>query len=503
LYFLAGLEIGVPLGTTYKYTVNSNTAPQDFELLDPALRFALVLGAGYTFKFGDNSYLSPEVSYRLPFTQVSSSENYDSWKVPQIRFGVNLTFGFGEKKPDEVKTENKYFEVGEPSLTYYDDKMNNKPLDRIKVEEVQYTEMYPFIPYVFFPENKSVPETSTSILAAQNEAGEFSLTGLPQDGQKINTYTLDIIGKRLKESRTQDITVTGTTDSKEGKANKNLSKERADFCKNYLVANYGADPNRITVIAGNFPTKPSSKSDPEGEAENRRAEFSGNVDLLKPIVISGEMERVTAPQIVDFNVKYTTNDTVASFSLKYYQAGNLINQIDGTEMPNNVSWQIGANQLLAKQIPVDWEFTTTSKTGISKTLNGSIPVDYFSFSRKKSENLPDKVISKFSLVLFDFDSPTVSEQDKQILVKNVIPAISANSTVQIYGYTDRIGDADYNKKLAQQRAENVKKYLESNVKNVKFETFGIGESVQIFNNNSTIGRQLSRTVQIYIVTPKI
>jgi outer membrane protein OmpA-like peptidoglycan-associated protein len=218
-------------------------------------------------------------------------------------------------------------------------------------------------------------------------------------------------------------------------------------------------------------------------------------------MISGEKDRVSSPQIVDFQVKYTTDDNVANYTLKYFQAGTLINQIDGTGMPNNISWQISPNQLLAKQVPVDWEFTSMSESGLTKTLNGSIPVDYFSFSRKKSENLPDKVVSKYSLVLFDFDSPVISEQDKQIIEKNVIPAITANSTVQIYGYTDRIGEADYNKKLAQQRADNVKDYLAGKVKNVKFETFGVGESVQIYNNNYTTGRQLSRTVQIYVITP--
>lgn len=502
LYFLAGLELGLPLGSTYDYKVNTTEIAEPFELTDPALRFALAIGAGYTFDISKNIYLTPEVSYRFPFTQVSSNENYDSWNIPQLRFGVNLTFGFEDDQTIKTDPSSKYFDLSEPKFTYYDDKMNAQPLDKIKVEEVQYTELYPFIPYVFFPENKSIPETTTATLSAQNEAGEFALTNLPQDAFKINSYTLDIIGKRLKDARSQDLTITGTTDSKEARINKNLAKERADFAKNYLVANYAADPNKITIIAGGLPSKPSAKSDPEGEAENRRVEFTGNSDILKPIVISGDKDRVTSPQIVDFQVKYTTDDEVSNYTLKYFQAGTLIHQIEGSGMPNNISWQISPNQLLAKQVPVDWEFTSTSASNITRTLNGSIPVDYFSFSRKKSENLPDKVVSKFSLVLFDFDSPNISDLDKQILEKNVIPAISANSTIQIYGYTDRIGDADYNKKLAQQRADNVREYLAGKVKNVKFETFGIGESVQIYNNNYTTGRQLSRTVQIYVITPK-
>lgn len=508
LYLLAGLEFGIPLSPTYDYTYYEPITPSQTTTLgipfqNKTNRIALAIGAGYIFDLAKNIYLTPEISYRLPFNNIDQGGFLDSWKVSQLRLGVNLTFGISsEEVPQEQVKENKYLELGEPKVTYNDDQMTAQPVDKIKVEEVQYNELYPLLPYVFYPQNKSVPEPTTATLSAQNEAGEFKIDKLQQDAVKINTYTLDIVGTRLKDSKSKDLTITGTVDSKEGKTNKTLSKERADFCKNYLVANYGVDPSRINVIAGGFPAKPSSKIDPEGEAENRRAEISGNPDLLKPIVISGEKDRVTTPQIIDFSVDYKTNDSVSSYTLKYYQAGTLIHQIDGNGMPHNISWQIAPNQLLESQTPVDWEFTTTTTSGLTKTLNGSIPVDYFSFSRKKSENLPDKVVSKFSLVLFDFDSPVVSDQDKDILDKNVIPAISAKSTVQIYGYTDRIGDADYNKKLAAQRAENVKAYLQSKVQNVKFETYGIGESVQLYNNNLTSGRQLSRTVQIYIVTPK-
>ena len=503
LYFLAGLEVGIPVSSTYVTSVNGVAINNSVDMTDPATRFALAIGVGYDFEIAKNVFLSPELSYRLPFTNVSSNSNYDSWKVPQLRMGVNLTFSFGkdEKVPPPVES-GKYMEISEPEFTYYDENMNEKPVEKITVEEVEYIEMYPFIPYVFFDEGKAAPDMNTNTLSAMNEAGEFNINNLPQDGLKINTYTLDIIGNRLKSSRTKTLTITGTTDSKEAKINKNLSKERAEYCKNYLIANYGANQNDITIIAGGMPSNPSSKIDPDGEAENRRAEFTGNPDLLQPIITSGDKERVASPSIVDFKVKYNTDDEIATYSLKYFQSGELIKQIDGEGMPANISWQVSSNQLLANQVPVDWEFTTVSSSGLTKTLNGSIPVDYFSFSRKKSENLPDKVVSKFSLVLFDFDSPEVNANDKEVLDRNVIPAINANSTVQIYGYTDRIGEADYNKNLANQRAQNVKLYLESKVKNVKFETYGIGEGVQIYNNNLATGRQLSRTVQIVIVTPK-
>jgi outer membrane protein OmpA-like peptidoglycan-associated protein len=65
-----------------------------------------------------------------------------------------------------------------------------------------------------------------------------------------------------------------------------------------------------------------------------------------------------------------------------------------------------------------------------------------------------------------------------------------------------LGDADYNKKLALQRATNVRDFMQAKVKDAKYDVFGVGESVQIFDNKTTTGRQLSRTVQVYVITPK-
>ena len=105
-------------------------------------------------------------------------------------------------------------------------------------------------------------------------------------------------------------------------------------------------------------------------------------------------------------------------------------------------------------------------------------------------------------MLFDFNSPELSELDQRIILNSIVPEVKFNSTVQIYGYTDVIGDADYNKKLALQRATNVRDFMQAKVKDAKYDVFGVGESVQIFDNKTTTGRQLSRTVQVYVITPK-
>ncbi|HPD33760.1 MAG TPA: OmpA family protein, partial [Candidatus Kapabacteria bacterium] len=475
-------------------------------LEDKAARAALAVGAGYVIPLSRNVFLTPEASFRFAFTNISSNAYYDSWTVNQFRLGVSLTFGLAryEEEYKEKPTTERTLTVKEPSLRYYDKNMDLHPLAQVKVEEVQYSELHPLIPYVFFPEGKSTPTPSLQVLAAESEAGEFNINNLPSDAEQINTYTLDIVGSRLKSNPGTNLTVTGTINSNELKNNqKYLAKERGDFVRNYLVANYNADPNKITVVAGGLPAKPSSKADPDGDAENCRAEISStNPEILKPIIVTSERERVADPALIEFYPNIVTDDTILNWELIYFQSGTQLKRFVGSGYPSHISWQIAPNLLKAAQVPIDYQFNVETMSGLKKGVEGSIPVDFISFTRKKSEDLPDRSISKFSLVLFDFDSDVINDKDKQTIDQYVIPAIKANSTVQIYGYTDRIGDEDYNKKLAQRRANNVQKYIAGKVKNVKYETFGIGEGVQIFNNDTPTGRQLSRTVQVYVITPK-
>jgi len=512
LYFLAGLEIGVPVTAEWDYTYFESLTPSsttifDVQMPDKATRFALAVGAGYVIPLSKNVFLTPEASFRFALTNLSSSAIYDSWTVNQLRLGVSLTFGlstYEEKILTNEPATYRTLAVNEPSLRYYDKNMDLHPLAQVKVEEVQYSELHPLIPYVFFPEGKSTPTPSSQVLSAESEAGEFNIENLPSDAEQINTYTLDIVGSRLKSNPGTNLTVTGTINSNEMKNNqKYLAKERGDFVRNYLVANYSGDPNKITVVAGTLPAKPSSKVDPDGDAENCRAEIaSTNPEILKPIIVTSDKERVSDPALIEFYPNIVTNDTILNWELIYFQSGTQLKRFVGSGHPSHISWQIAPNLLKASQVPIDYQFNVETMSGLKKGVEGSIPVDFVSYTRKKSEDLPDRSISKFSLVLFDFDSDVINDKDKQTIDQYVIPAIKANSTVQVYGYTDRIGDEDYNKKLAQRRANNVQKYIASKVKNVKFETIGIGEGVQIFNNDTPTGRQLSRTVQVYVITPK-
>jgi hypothetical protein len=82
LYLLAGLELGIPITASYnrletrittdEFGISTSTdLPSSGDIMDTPLRLALALGAGYMMEIDDNIFLTPEVSFRLPFSNVS------------------------------------------------------------------------------------------------------------------------------------------------------------------------------------------------------------------------------------------------------------------------------------------------------------------------------------------------------------------------------------------------------------------------------------------------
>jgi outer membrane protein OmpA-like peptidoglycan-associated protein len=508
LYFIAGIEFGYPIVARYNLSetqispTNQPTMSLSGDITDASFRFAGIIGAGYVFQLSETIYITPEVTYRIPFTHVSSSVFFTSWDIPQLRAGVALTFGL-EKTPDKPIDSYSNLEIGFKEVNYYDKERQRHPLKNIRVEDVQYTELFPMVPYIFCDENQPAPSDKTQILTGSTEKGEFKIETIEPDAMKINIKTLDIVGKRMSENPDADLIITGTIDNKKEKAESQLPLRRAEFAKEYLVNIYKINPDKINIKTGGLPEKPSAQTVPEGDAENRRIEISSsNPKILTPIILKGESQTIAEPNLVEFVPYINSTDSVTSWQFEIEQAGQTIRNVKGSGDIHPIQFVIIPNELKKSQIPVDYVLTATNAKDLKRTVSGSIPTEYFSFIRKKSEELPDKTISKYSLILFDFDKADISEKDKAIIEENILPEIKFNSTVKIYGYTDKIGKEDYNKNLSERRANAVKDILSSKVKDAKYETYGVGENEVIFDNDSPIGRHLSRTVQIYVITPR-
>ncbi len=513
LHPILGLELGLPIAESQSQKATSSTTTQasretqltrDATIPNTTLRAAIMLGVGYTFQLSNSMFLQPELTYRLPLTNVSTAADFSPWTIPQLRFGVNVFFDISSK--DETRPQR----TGSTAITASMDRVvaldnsgREAPVSQINVEDVTYTEMFPFVPYVFHGENQASPDASMQRLQTDRTSGEFNIDRMPLDAIEINRNLLNVIGSRMRSIPQATLTVTGTHDGKNEARTANLSKQRADNAKQYLVSNFGIDAGRITTEARGLPVRASSANDPEGVAENRRVEFSSNVpDILAPIVVTADNQRVAQPNAIVFYPTVTTQDSIASWSLNVTQAGRSLRTINGAGMPKSLTWSIRPNELSDAQVPVDWEFTANGLAGESSSVTGSIPVDYLSSVRRRTENLADKTVDKYSLILFDFDKAEMTADNRRILEQMVLPAIKSNSKVTIIGYTDRIGSDDHNLKLSRERAAAVKAFLSSQAKDAQYTATGVGEQMPIFAQEQPIGRHLSRTVQVVIETPR-
>jgi len=97
------------------------------------------------------------------------------------------------------------------------------------------------------------------------------------------------------------------------------------------------------------------------------------------------------------------------------------------------------------------------------------------------------------IINFAFDSTKIDEKDKNSL-KAAAERFKSHPSLQVcvLGQSDRTGNADYNKKLAQERAEAVAAYLkESGLAGKKFHVISRGA---VFKSDSFVGRILGEDV---------
>jgi outer membrane protein OmpA-like peptidoglycan-associated protein len=131
-------------------------------------------------------------------------------------------------------------------------------------------------------------------------------------------------------------------------------------------------------------------------------------------------------------------------------------------------------------------------------------------ARKITEALPGadvervgegiRLVLKEDAVRFDVNKATLTEQAK-INLNKLVPVFKeySDTNIDIFGYTDNSGRAEYNLKLSQSRAETVKTYLISKgLVSSRLKTTGLGIADPIATNETTEGKSQNRRVEFAI-----
>ncbi|MFH1052174.1 MAG: OmpA family protein [bacterium] len=376
---------------------------------------------------------------------------------------------------------------------------------KIIIEEFVSIRYQPLLNYIFFDENSSELKNSYVKLNS-NQIDSFDLQNLHKK-ETLETYfeILNIVGQRMKMYPNANLKIVGcNADIGNEKANLKLSNDRAATVYKYFTDVWGIEQGRLKLESRNIPSKPSTPLDmPDKTAENRRVELYSDIpEILEPINTT-DIELFAKPSMLRFFPTVNSDAGVKSWTVSAYQdfPENMMNFISSgnEDIPKYIDWSISQNQndIPKHHLPIKFYLKVEDKKGnIENTKTDSIPVELITIQKKRFEKLGDKIIERYSLVLFDFDDATIKDNNITI-VEFIRTSISPNSNITISGYSDRTGEDSYNKALSLKRAISAKVAIGRNDAKI----FGIGEESLLYNNDLPEGRFYCRTVNILVETP--
>ncbi len=394
------------------------------------------------------------------------------------------------------------------SIEAYKSKDTRVPLKTIRVEEFLSHNLKPILNYVFFDKNSSeIPERYVQI---SRESSKFFDPDALSDLETFELYYRlpDIVGYRMNQFPGAKIELIGANSGADENNNLALSRRRAQNLRNYLTDVWNIDSDRITISVRNLPSVPSNVNFPEGLEENRRVEIrSSDFSIIEPVFFSDTLLTSGSDNVFfvvrSENFDCVEGEFVAQAGSKTLKAiADLCEPLylgDTNDDLRNETIEFDLKEFL-REIG-DSEFVVGAIG--AKTVDGevfiatdTIRVDKITIRDKQLNNSGDKRIDIFSLILFDFDASRLSENHRKI-IDIVNEYLRPNSTIEVAGYTDRIGEETYNLNLSRRRAESVANEL----KKSPAKTVGFGESEKLYDNSLPEGRFYSRTVVITIVTP--
>ena len=374
-----------------------------------------------------------------------------------------------------------------------------RPVARITVEEFSSTLMTPLLPYIFFDENSaSIPERYARLNPAETSTFDIDEINVPET--MVPYYHLmDIVARRMQEHPSARITLTGTNQNRDGeKGNTTLSRNRAEQVKSYLVDVWKLDESRIDVRGRNLPEKAANTMTEDGAAENRRVEIASNdPEILFPIITRDTLRRVDPP-LIRFHPSVVADQPTGDWNVKAAQEQRELKGFKGTgNLPAILEWNIERQVATIPRTssPVVYTLDAEDNEGKMAAAQGTIEVEQITIRKKQQEMIDDYVVDRFSLILFDVRSSELNELHEPI-IRLIREYIKPASRVKVTGYTDRLGNSDYNQKLAEQRAATVAKALGG----TSMTSEGIGEA-DLYNSDLPEARLYTRTVEVVVETP--
>lgn len=499
---------------------------------------------GVSFDFPLNRFksfiISPFASFHFGMSDVADSIK---WKINSIRLGIALKYlPIKLEKPkiippkeeyqrviqiDTIIVENEqvektHFVLGKeirdtttnktPERITYTETVRRidtlykkpKPIANISTNtgtiylETQFvTQAFPLLPILFFEYNS---HEITDFYKRIDKPENFNYDSLPTKPIELNKQILNIIGYRLKQKPNSKVTIIGYADSTTEKADCELARKRAMAVQDYLVKVWQIEPERIQIPKGKercYPRNRTITQNDSGYAENRRVLITSNdPEILQPISKKRFLEILDfKPKILQFDPKNSKLIGIKSWKLEVISNNTPILSYKGEGNPSLVSQEVEDKlvNLFTQNQTLDVIFTLEDNEG------------NISSDRKQINVINDTneiEIQRLSLILFDVSSAEIPSNTKTE-IKKFLTVNSELTQARIIGYSDILGDRDYNYSLSQKRAEKTLELVKSYDPKIEIiEMKGVGSSTfppGINSYSTPAERFLSRTVYIELI----
>lgn len=385
------------------------------------------------------------------------------------------------------------------------------------IEENLVKELYPLLTYVFFDSGSATIPDRYILFSSPEQTRNFSDSTVPGGTLQKYYHMLNIVGHRMRTHPDTKIRIVGTNSEQPAIGETiDVSKTRGEVVYNYLTKIWEIDASRIKMLPPrNFPEFRSNPKDPLGIVENRRTEIqSDDWDVVKPIVQT-ELRRYLQPETMNFTMTNGISDELVAsrtIEIKRPKVGMWHTMDVGRTGATSGEWNWGKNG--GTDPKADWPQDEDSYVAqlVVRSPDGKecrspevpIPVMIITNERKRIEQLVDKTIDRFSLVLFKFDSPDAGSLNDRIIREFILPSVGQGAKITVTGYTDVVGAEDRNKLLSGQRAATVVNAVRKNVRAGVYGSLtgeGVGEERPLYRNELPEGRFYNRTVQVIIETP--
>ncbi len=492
----------------------------DASAIDVALMggisYDLPLNKSYTW------FLAPEAFVSVGIVPITTD-----WTLNTIYGGVAIKYAPREiippKLPPLPPPEPAYPEPPQPpeavagiNAVSVDSAGHESSATTIVIQEFITRKVTPLFNYIFFDENSAEirPRYKRNMNMTEKERNSYSVNELfGLNAMQVYYQILNIVGRRMIAYPIANLTLNGyNSDEGQEKGNRPLSLRRAQAIKDYLVNEWGIDPERITVSGENLPPIPSNTTDPMGIAENRRVEMLSDFPkIFEPLNVEDKIVH-TNPPLLRFKPRVKTDVGIKSWKIVTAQAS--VGQLKVFEgngpLPAVVEWDLKHEKQFAPQFNEPLRYQLEVVDNDNKTIKSDIeeiPVQAITEQTKTlllitGEIKNDTQFDQYTLISFGFDKANLTKEHMPIvaqaksLINTQVPGEKRTYNIEITGRTDITGDANRNVILSKRRADATADALGVSKSLAK----GLGEKDPLYDNKTPEGRFLNRNVIINVET---